>query len=384
MQNKFNKVFILVNNPLFVHQHLVPIIDILKKEADVYIICEYDSKFTIRFKNIKFIKVPIKRKPSLIDICAIFKFMLIRIKYKPDLCISFTPKAGLINSLTNFLYGKSFHYFTGQRWASLKGINRLILKIIDRFIISNCIKNYCDSLSQAKFISKELNIDKVKVLGRGSISGVNINKFNIKKSNSLKLINQCKIKNKKELIKLLNDSYKNKIKIICFIGRVNKDKGIRELVDGFKLHNKIFKDSYLLIIGPNELTLNEFKKIQNLKNCLYVDFFENINLILPLTYCLILPSYREGFGSIIIEAAASKTPVISTNIPGPKDFIIHKKNGYLIKPKDLYEINKALNFFRDNNDLLRTFTNNAFRKCLEDFSEEYVCNLFVQEILNNL
>ncbi len=378
------KVFILVNDPIFVYQHLLPIIDKLKYESNLYIISTYKNKFQLNFKNIKFVNVPIKREPSFIDIYAFLKFLIIRLIHNPDLCISFTPKAGLINSLTSFSGGKSYHYFTGQRWVSLTGLRKKFLKFIDKFIILCSTKIYCDSRSQARFISKELSEKKIEIFGKGSISGVNINKFNITKQKALKNLRIIDKPQSKKLLGFLENAKKDKLKIICFVGRVHKDKGIRELIDGFKLHNKKFKDSYLLVIGPNELDNLDYFKLKNLKNSLHIDFFQHINLILKFAFCLILPSYREGFGSIIIEAAASKIPIIATDIPGPKDFIKHMNNGFLIKPKNSEDIKKALNFFRENEEIIKEFSKNSFKKCSEDFSEDYVCNLFVKEILKNI
>ena len=381
MRNKLKKIFILVNDPIFVYQHLLPILDTLKKQTQIYIITSYNKKFNLDFENIKIINIPIKRAPNVIDIYAVFKFFFIRVLYNPDICLSFTPKAGLFNSLTRIQGSKSLHYFTGQRWANLKGCSRYLLKLVDKFIVFTCYRTYCDSSSQAKFIAQELKTNSVEVLGKGSISGVNMDKFNIKKEIALNEIRKSKISNSLNLLSILEKSYSKKIKLICFVGRVNKDKGIRELIAGFKLHNKSFEDSYLLIIGPNELNDNDSNKIKNLKNCIYIDYFKNINLILPFAYCLILPSYREGFGSVLIEAAASKVPIIASDIPGPKDFIDHMKNGYLIKPKDATEIKNALDFYIENNKLLKTFSENAYQKCEKYFSERYVCNLFKDEIL---
>ena len=381
MEKNLKKIFILVNDPMFVYQHLLPIIKILRKKSRLYIISDYREEFKLDLEDIRVIKVPLRREPNLIDFYAVIKFLFIRFKYKPNMCISFTPKAGLINALTSFMNGKSFHYFTGQRWANLLGFKRSLLRLIDRFIIFSCLKIYCDSNSQAKFISKELNVSGIEFLGKGSISGVDINRFNVQNKDALKRLNKLGLF---KIINLLNESKKKKIKIVCFIGRVHKDKGIRELIEGFKLHNKKFKDSFLLIIGPNELNVGEFKEIKTLNNCLHLDYLKDINLILPFVYCLVLPSYREGFGSVIIEAAASKVPIIATNIPGPTDFIKHMDNGYLIRPKNPDDIREALNFYRENPKILKKFSDNAFNKCFRYFSEEYVCNLFVKEILNNV
>ncbi len=384
MKKKLKKVFILVNDPIFVYQHLLPIIDKLKYETSLYIISTYRNEFKLNFKKVKVIYVPIKREPSFFDIYVFLKFLIIRIKHNPTLCISFTPKAGFINALTSFLGGNSYHYFTGQRWANLTGLRRKSLKFIDKFIIFSCKKVYCDSESQSVFISKELSVKKIQIFGKGSISGVNINKFNITKQDALRNLIRINKPQSNNLLKFLENAKKNRYKIIFFVGRVNKDKGIRELIEGFKLHNKKFEDSYLLIIGPNELNKLDYSKLKKLRNCLHIEYFKDINLILKFAFCLILPSYREGFGSIIIEAAASKIPIIATDIPGPKDFITHMHNGYLIKPKDIQDVKKALNFFRENRDLIKEFAYNSFIKCRKYFSEDYVCNLFVNVIIKNI
>ena len=220
------KVFILVNDPIFVYQHLLPIIDKLKYKTRLYIISTYKNEFKLNFKNVSVLNVPIKREPSFIDFYAFFKFFIIRLRYNPDLCISFTPKAGLINSLTSFLGGKSYHYFTGQRWVSLTGLRKKFLKLIDRYIIFCSTKIYCDSESQAKFISKELIVKKIEIFGKGSISGVDIKKFNITKKNAFNNLSRIKNPQSKNLLKFLEYTKDNKLKIICFVGRVNKDKGI--------------------------------------------------------------------------------------------------------------------------------------------------------------
>ena len=97
-------------------------------------------------------------------------------------------------------------------------------------------------------------------------------------------------------------------------------------------------------------------------------FFQVIEKVLDRTY----------------RSSASKVPIIASDIPGPKDFVDHMKNGYLIKPKDSTEIKNALDFYRENNKLLKTFSENAYQQCAKYFSEPYVGNLFKTEILRNI
>ncbi|OUL43975.1 hypothetical protein B0W81_00920 [Prochlorococcus sp. HOT_208_60] len=101
---------------------------------------------------------------------------------------------------------------------------------------------------------------------------------------------------------------------------------------------------------------------------------------MPCLSCLVLPSYREGFGSVILEAAASKIPIISTDIPGPRDFINHLENGYLVKPKDVYTLKNALDYFKKNKKNTSTFAMNAFQRCKKYYSENYVSSSFIKEL----
>ena len=378
---KPKKVFVIVNSPIFIYQHLLPIINLLKKNSELYIITPKDKRFKLDFKEIKFIYLPIKRDPSLNDLNILIQLIFIKIKYKPNISISFTPKGALINSLSSFIGQKTIHYFTGQRWASFKGIKRLFFKTIDKIMIAFFSEVYCDSPSQAQFIARELKVNTPKVIGNGSLSGVDIKKFSYKKGESLDILKETSNFTKRNLFEILEDSYRGKKKIFCFIGRLNRDKGIRELLQGFNCHNKLFPESYLLIIGSNELSKSDYKKLRRTNNCFHLDFTDKIHLILPFAYALILPSYREGFGSVILEAAASHVPVIATDIPGPRDFIKHKVNGYLIKPKDPLQVQEALTYYQVNEEIIKDYARISFAKCKENFSQEYVCNMFIRRII---
>ena len=63
---------------------------------------------------------------------------------------------------------------------------------------------------------------------------------------------------------------------------------------------------------------------------------------------VVLPSYREGFPKILMEAAASGKPIITTNVPGCRDAIINGVTGILVKPKNFKNLAKAI--FELSND----------------------------------
>ena len=94
---------------------------------------------------------------------------------------------------------------------------------------------------------------------------------------------------------------------------------------------------------------------------------------------LLLPSLREGFGSVIIEAAACKVPTISTKIPGPIDFIKHKENGYLIKKNSVNSILRSLNYFALNKSLINTMGERAYNQVLEKYDMKIISTKFLKE-----
>ena len=149
----------------------------------------------------------------------------------------------------------------------------------------------------------------------------------------------------------------------------------------FREHKTIYPNSHLIIIGPQELDY-EFQNQLNYQNILYLGFKRNLYLYYNCLDTLVLPSYREGFGSVLLEAAASSLPIISTNVDGPRDFIRHKINGYLVEPKNVKSLKKALDYFRENKSELKKYAMNALEIVNEKYNVDYVSNLFVKDLLS--
>ena len=275
-QKKKKRKMIIVNSPLFIIQHLLPIINLLKKKYEIYLIYKYNEKYRIKVKNVKSIFIPLNRNPSIFDLISFIQLIFIKISIKPNISISFTPKGGLLNILTNFINKNSFHYFTGQRWVKFKGLKLKFYKLIDKFIIIFSDRVFCDSNSQAEFISSSLKTKKPFVIGKGSISGVAIKKYNLNKEDAIKRLIKKEKLISKSIKHLLTGKENFKYTLFGFVGRLNIDKGIDELLRAFYLHNKKYKNSYLILIGPNELDKNIYGKISELKNCFHIQFMREI------------------------------------------------------------------------------------------------------------
>ena len=288
-----------------------------------------------------------------------------------------------MNSFTFFLGGKTIHYFTGVRWVLFKGLKRKFFKIFDHIIIKFSKVLYCDGISQSHYIANELNTLPPKVIGSGSLSGVNLSLYSLSKNDAFDALLKSKKYLNKEFYNLLLDKKNNHNKpfLFGFVGRIAKDKGILDLISAFKKHQKNYINSYLIIIGPQELDY-EFLNQINHRNIFYLGFKRNVHLYLKCLDTLVLPSYREGFGSVLLEAAASSLPIIATNINGPRDFIKHKENGYLIKPKDVNSLKIGLDFFRENTNEVKRYAINSLEIVHDKYNVDYVSNLFVKDLLS--
>ena len=277
--NKTKKIIIIVNSHLFVQQHLRGILSQKKFNTKIYIASNKNSNYFKKIKGINYINLLITRRPSFLDFISFISFFIIRLKVRPDITLSFTPKAGLINSLTTLLPGKTIHYFTGQRWVTFKGMKKTFYKLIDQFIIFCCTKTYSDSNSQSEFIAKSLSTKRPSVIHFGSISGVNLKLFNPSKKINIRIGKKEKMKFKvfKDFI-IKGKDIKDK-SIFGFVGRVHEDKGIFMLLRAFEKHLKNFPDDKLIIIGPIETPLENLK-ILGLKSlfCLQKRFFHQLSL----------------------------------------------------------------------------------------------------------
>ena len=138
-------------------------------------------------------------------------------------------------------------------------------------------------------------------------------------------------------------------RIILFVGRLVKYKGLEYLLKAMRTVIEIFGDARLLIVGDGPLR----KELEYLtrKSALeqYVSFFgnvdrENLRIIYALSDIFVLPSISnsEGFGIVLIEAMAHAKPVIASNVGGVPYVVKNGINGLLVAPKKYEMLGKSI------------------------------------------
>lgn len=313
----------------------------------------------------------IERKISVFkDIKALLHLLKVFSKYKFDVVHSVTPKAGLLAMMAGALTQVPIriHTFTGQVWVTRSGLSRQLFKNLDK-IIALCSTNILvDSLSQQKFLINEnvITPDQSMVLGKGSISGVDTLRFSPNISARNEVRNELKLA--------------EPTTVFLFLGRLTRDKGIFDLAQAFVKLCQIREGVHLLIVGPDEEEIVPVIKQQyeSLSNRItFVDYTNVPEHYMAASDILCLPSYREGFGSVIIEAAAVGLPAIGSKIYGITDAIEENITGLLHEPADVESIFEKMLQLTDDISLRQQMATNAHKRAVEEFPKEKITNALV-------
>ena len=367
-------VGIVVSSPMTINAFLLGQIKALAETYNVYIFANLGNEKLNQSvpSNVEIFNVKISRsiKPWE-DLCSYFNLIRLFRKLCLHLVHSVTPKAGLLTMLAAKSAGVNLrlHTFTGQVWATKSGISRLILKNVDRIMSSLATLVLVDSPSQQKFLidSGITSKSKSMVLNSGSISGVDIKKYQYDALQRRKLRTELNIQE--------NDI------LLLFVGRLKKEKGIYDLLAAYRELRKYQDNIALGFVGPDEENIRETmlgSVEQYQEKVFYIPYTQNPESYYQASDVLCLPSYREGFGTVIIEAAACSVPAVASRIYGITDAIVDNETGLLHEPGDVNDLVMVLMRLVQDADLRVKLGNNARLRARAEFAQE----ILTESLLN--
>ncbi|MGJ1433084.1 glycosyltransferase family 4 protein [Sphingobacterium spiritivorum] len=260
-----------------------------------------------REKRFRVFPVPILRKISpLKDLRSIFVLASFMRREKFDIVVAHTPKGGLIGILAAALarVPTRVYFRHGLVFETSSGIKKKLLIIVEKLVsyFAHRIINVSNSVRKESEAFKLNNKSKNLLLGEGSCNGIDLRLYTPK-----------------------NDvNYSDSI-TIGFVGRLSRDKGITELVRGWSLIQEKYPKVRLLLVGPfdtrDTIPFETRLIINSSSSIAYLGEVENASEYYAQMDVFILPSYREGFPTVILEASASGLPVITTRKTGCIDAI---------------------------------------------------------------
>lgn len=257
-----------------------------------------------------------------------------------DIAHSTTPKAGLLTAIAAFLAGVPIrlHTFTGQPWVSMQGVRRILARGSDRLIGKLNMRCYADSESQRQFLVEQGIIDakQLFVIGAGSLAGVDVERFNPTRFSS-----EERIATRQAL------SIPENAQVILFVGRITIDKGVHELLEAFREIKTKQSRVHLVFVGRFDSDSGvaggiSQRDIDSVQDTHIVGYTECPEAYMAIADILCLPSYREGFGTVVIEAAAMGVPTVGSDIYGLSDAVVNGETGILVPPRDSAALATAL------------------------------------------
>jgi glycosyltransferase involved in cell wall biosynthesis len=279
--------------------------------------------------------------------------------------VTVTPKGGLLGMMAAWFarIPVRIHWFTGQVWATKKGAARAILKLFDQVTVLSATHVLADSASQRDFLIGEriVRADKISVLGHGSISGVDTNRFRPNSGERQRIRSELQIP---------DDAL-----CLLYVGRMKKEKGVPDLLDAFGQLRKEFANLHLFLVGPDEEGLLTDRKENGLH---VVGYTRNAEAYMAAADIICLPSYREGFGSVLIEGAACGLPAVASRIYGITDAVVENVTGLLHSAGDIASLTNALKLLASNERLRRHLGNSAYKRALADFRANRMEEMFEQ------
>ncbi|WP_447590782.1 glycosyltransferase family 4 protein [Aquipseudomonas campi] len=352
--------------PMAVSAFLRLHIERLADDYDVFVISNYGTEPLPDDERVTYLNVPLAREISpLVDLKALFSLVGLFRRYRFDVVHSVTPKAGLLGMLAARLAGVPvrIHWFTGQVWVTRTGLGRFILKSADRLIAAAASHLLADSPSQRDFLVVErvCREGRIEVIGDGSICGVDGERF-------------CPDPFARERVRDEHGIPADAL-VVLFLGRLNTDKGLREMAQAMVQLDGQFPDLHWLIAGPDEGGMVEH--IRSVAGRLgerlhFQGFTREPEAYMAAADIFCLPSYREGFGSSVLEAAAAGVPSVATRIYGLTDAVEDGVSGLLVPPANVPELTVALRRLIEDGALRATMGEAARTRALLRFSRERV------------
>ena len=276
-------------------------------------------------EGVEVIALPIARRISpLADLVSLVRLCRLLRRLRPDVTEFSTPKAGLLGSVAAWLCGVPLRVYLlrGLRLETASGFKRRTLLAAERVAAACAHVVLCNSESLLGE-AVELGLaprDKLHMLGYGSSNGVDTRRFSPGLSNVRDRLGipAC-------------------APVVGFVGRLTRDKGLPELIDAFGSIVEVQPAAHLLLVGWFDVAEDAIaeglrREIETHPRIHCTGFVEDTAPYYRAMDLMVLPTWREGFPNVALEASATGIPVVCTFSTGARDAVIPEVTGLLIPP----------------------------------------------------
>lgn len=340
------KICFVTTSSISIDSFIAPCIPVLQREGfEVSYVTAAQEGFRDRcHEGVKLFDFPVKRGFDFLGtFLAAERFRKLCKEEKFDMVVFATPNGAIYGSIGSRLAGVPCRVLAqwGMRYVGFEGIKRKIIRAIEQISCNNAtdIRNVSQKNRELAIKDRMYRPEKCKVLGEGGTIGVDLTQYDLAKIPQMR----AEIREK---FQIPDDAL-----VYAFVGRICRDKGIGELLAAF---DKVLEDNQncrLMFIGKLDdnsmLDKEALEKAKENKKIIFCGAVPNseVSNYLAAADVLVHPTYREGFGMVLQEAAALELPTITTNIPGASEAIVDGETGLLAEKQDvetLYEVMKCM------------------------------------------
>lgn len=315
----------------------------------------------------KFIDTNIDRRGSnIFKDCKLFIFYLkILRQIKPDIIFTYTIKPNIYGSIAARIRKiKSIHTVTGLGSVYIRDmwIKKIVI-LLNKFGFKKANKIYFlnnDNLEFYKKIGILSNNQECEVVPG---SGVNIDEFKF------------------------SDVDLSGNKSFTFIARLLKDKGIGEFLEAAEIIRKKYSNIEFNVVGysDEEFYLKKVEEYDKKGIIKYFGYLEDVKEIITNSTCVVLPSYGEGRGTVLQEAASMGRAIITCDTYGTKETVEQGYNGFLCKVADVDSLVKSIeNFINLSDEQIIKMSKNSRDKAIREFDRKIVIDSYIKSMNNVL
>jgi glycosyltransferase involved in cell wall biosynthesis len=364
-----NRVVVFGMNSAFaVRQFLPEVLETVRDRSfDVVVMAPRPADpagFEASFPGIRFRYVAMKREISLFwDLVTLCWLWLLLLRLRPAVTNMSTPKTGLLGGLAARLAGVPDRIYT------LRGLRYQTARSWKRRLLMGCEWLACACAQQVICISRSVRQtaidDGIAPAGKLVLLGERVSEgITVEPDSACREMDAPQRLRRK--LRIPDDAV-----VIGFVGRLTRDKGLCELVRSFQLLQNEGRNVRLLLLGDFETgdpVDGETTAWIHVNPAVHwLGFVTDPKPYYRLMDVFVFPTYREGLGKVLLEAAAAGVPIVSTKVTGVVDVVQDGLTGLLVPAGDAPALAGAVGRLLDEPETARRLAHAAQQMIREQF-----------------
>ena len=347
-------------------------------DFDITLICGGNETQldALRARNLaEVIDLDFQRKPS---VWQDGKSLLLLTRYllfnRFDVVVYLTPKALLLGSMASAftLQKRRIAFSVGRAYENFAGTKKLAFQSLDKlsFGLSHEVLFVSDSLLDVCLKEQVIKKSKATVIDNGSFNGIDID--------VLRPVNHEEKVMLRQRYNVPVDAF-----VICVVGRICADKGLKDIGD--IAASLIDENIYFIFIGDFEDDIGKriVDRITSEGKGVYIPANPEVHEVFQCADLHLFLSYREGFGSVAIEAASCGIPTFAYDVVGVKDSVKDGVSGQKLPLRDTIAVTSAIRQAAADIDFNRKYPK-AREWAIEHFEQKALWQRYLDFYLHDI